>query len=172
MKNKRNTTPGSYIKGLILALILIVCFSVPAKSQQKGFGLGIMFGEPTGISFKGWLSERSAIDGGLGWSFAHNGSVHIHADYLYHFYNVFNTPRLPLYLGVGGRIKLQNTNDNGNNNNDNSDDLRIGIRVPFGISYQFAEVPIDIFLEIAPILDLNPETDGSVNGAIGARFYF
>jgi hypothetical protein len=171
MKNKRNTTDlGRYVRGLILTVILIVCFSVSAKSQQKGFGLGIMFGEPTGISFKGWLSERSAIDGGLGWSFAHNGSVHIHADYLYHFYDVFNTPRLPLYLGVGGRIKLQNTNNNGHN--DNSNDVRIGIRVPFGISYQFAEVPVDIFLEIAPILDLNPETDGSVNGAIGARFYF
>jgi hypothetical protein len=170
MKNKRNTTAlGRYIRGLILTVILIVCFSVSAKSQQKGFGLGIMFGEPTGISFKGWLSERSAIDGGLGWSFAHNGSVHIHADYLYHFYDVFNTPRLPLYLGVGGRIKLQNTNDNNNNNNE---DVRIGIRVPFGISYQFDEVPIDLFLEIAPILDLNPKTEGSVNGALGARFYF
>ena len=171
MKNKRNTTSaGKYIRGLILTVILMVCFSGLANSQQKGFGLGIMFGEPTGISFKGWLSERSAIDGGLGWSFAHNGSVHIHADYLYHFYNVFNTPRLPLYLGVGGRIKLQNTNDNGNS--DNNNDVRIGIRVPFGISYQFEEVPIDLFLEIAPILDLNPETEGSVNGALGARFYF
>jgi len=172
MENKRVVIrKRNYMKKLVLVVALIICFAGFAKSQQKGFGLGIMFGEPTGISFKGWLSERSAIDGGLGWSFAHEGSVHIHADYLYHFYDVFNTPRLPLYLGVGGRIKLQNTNDNGNNNNDNND-VRIGIRVPFGISYQFAEVPIDLFLEIAPILDLNPKTEGSINGAIGARFYF
>jgi hypothetical protein len=93
------------MKKLIMIVVLIVCFTGLAKSQKSGFGLGIMFGEPTGISFKGWLSERSAIDGGLGWSYANEGSVQIHADYLYHFYNVFETPNIHLYLGVGGRIK-------------------------------------------------------------------
>ena len=149
---------------LILLVVFIFCFSGVAKSQKSGFGLGIMFGEPTGISFKGWLSERSAIDGGLGWSYVNEGSVHIHVDYLYHFYNVFETPNIPLYLGVGGRIKLKN--------NEHNSDLRLGVRIPFGIAYQFSEVPVDVFLEIAPVLDLNPSTSGSINGAIGVRYYF
>ena len=152
------------MKKFILIVILIFCFTGLAKSQKSGFGLGIMFGEPTGVSFKGWFSERSAIDGGLGWSYANEGSVHIHVDYLYHFYNVFETPNIPLYIGVGGRIKLKN--------NEHNSDMRLGVRVPFGIAYQFSEVPVDVFLEIAPVLDLNPSTSGSINGAIGVRYYF
>jgi hypothetical protein len=164
MKNTRTKSRGNIVKKLILAVIFIFCFSGLAKSQKSGFGLGVMFGEPSGFSFKGWLSERSAIDGGLGWSFVHEGSVQIHADYLYHFYNVFETPNLPLYLGVGGRIKMKNTERN--------TDTRLGVRIPFGMSYQFTEAPVDIFLEIVPILDLNPSTSGSINGAIGVRYYF
>jgi hypothetical protein len=164
MENNRNRIRGSIIKKLILVVVFIFCFTGLAKSQKSGFGLGIMFGEPTGVSFKGWISERSAIDGGLGWSFVNEGSVQIHADYLYHFYNVFETPNLPLYMGVGGRIKLKNTEHN--------TDMRLGVRVPFGMSYQFTEAPVDIFLEIVPILDLNPKTSGSVNAALGFRYYF
>jgi hypothetical protein len=67
-------------------------------------------------------------------------------------------------MGVGGRIKLKNTEHN--------TDMRLGVRVPFGMSYQFTEAPVDIFLEIVPILDLNPKTSGSVNAALGFRYYF
>ena len=123
-----------------------------------------MFGEPTGVSFKGWISGCSAIDGGLAWSFVDEGSVHLQFDYLYHFYDVFQTPRLSVYLGIGGRIKMNNTEHNS--------DTRVGVRIPFGISYQFAEAPVDIFLEIVPIFDLNPSTRGSVNGGTGVRYYF
>jgi len=126
--------------------------------------MGVMFGEPTGVSFKGWLSESAAIDGGVGWSFVNNGSIHVHADYLFHFYNVLGSPNVPLYIGVGGRIKLKN--------NEHHDESKIGVRVPFGISFQFEDAPVDIFLEIAPVLDLTPETKGSVNGALGLRYYF
>lgn len=152
------------MKKLILVVVFVFCITGLAKSQKSGFGLGIMFGEPTGVSFKGWISERSAIDGGLGWSFVNEGSVQMHADYLFHFYNVFETPNLPLYLGVGGRIKLKNT--------ERDNDMRLGVRVPFGMSYQFTEAPVDIFLEIVPILDLNPTTSGSINAALGFRYYF
>lgn len=154
---------GNYMKKLVLMAAIIVCFSGLVSAQKSGVGIGVMFGEPTGLSFKGWISERSAIDGGLGWSFVNDGSIHLHVDYLYHFYNVFDTPNIPLYLGVGGRIKMQNKERN--------NDTRIGIRIPFGISFQFTDAPVDIFLEIAPILDLSPKSEGSVNGALGVRLY-
>ncbi|MBN1633319.1 MAG: DUF3996 domain-containing protein [Ignavibacteria bacterium] len=165
MKNYGIRIRWNVMKMLVFAMFLVICFTGTAQSQQSGVGMGIMFGEPTGLSMKGWISERSAIDGGLGWSFLNEGSVHIHGDYLYHFYNVFNEPRLPLYLGVGGRIKLKNEKHG-------ETDARIGIRVPFGISYQFSEVPVDVFLEIVPILDLSPTSKGSVNAALGVRYYF
>ena len=152
------------MKKILCVFTFIFCFYGLAISQQSGFGLGIMLGEPTGLSAKGWISQRSAVDAGLAWSFVDEGSIHIHADYLYHFYNVFETPGLHLYLGVGGRIKMSNSEHN--------TDTRLGVRVPFGITYQFEETPVDVFFEIVPVLDLNPSTRGSINGAIGVRYYF
>jgi hypothetical protein len=32
--------------------------------------------------------------------------------------------------------------------------------------------PIDVFIEVAPLLDIIPETDFSFNGGLGVRFFF
>jgi hypothetical protein len=152
------------IRNSLLLFIFIFCIS--AHSQDKGFGLGIIIGEPTGISLKAWMSKTSAVDAGLAWSFVNEGSAHIHVDYLHHIYDVIKieSGKLPLYVGIGGRIKIKN--NKGNNDN------RVGIRIPLGIDYMFASAPVDIFLEIAPILDLTPETKISVNGGLGFRYFF
>lgn len=34
------------------------------------------------------------------------------------------------------------------------------VNIPFVLSYQFADVPVEMVLEIAPLLDLNPEIEG------------
>jgi hypothetical protein len=44
--------------------------------------------------------------------------------------------------------------------------------VPLGISYQFERTDIELFLEIAPMLDLAPKTQGSIAGGIGFRYFF
>src|SRR3954468_426759 len=53
----------SYCGG-ILALCLLAAAS--AQAQKGGFGVGGMLGEPLGASFKAWLSDSTAIDGGVG----------------------------------------------------------------------------------------------------------
>jgi hypothetical protein len=150
-----------YLKLLIFASMLF--FSTHYSfGQDRGFGLGIMIGEPTGLNGKGWLTNRTAIDAGLAWSFVHKTSLHIHVDYLMHSFNVFpQAERLPLYYGIGGRIR---TNEDHN--------TQLGLRMVGGIEYMFATAPIDIFFEIAPILDLTPKTELNMNAGIGARFYF
>jgi hypothetical protein len=147
-----------------LLLLLLICLGT--YSQDKGFGVGIIIGEPTGLSLKGWLSKTAAVDAGLAWSFVNDGSLHVHADYLHHIYDVFrvSSGKLPLYVGVGGRLKIKNNKGN--------DDNRFGIRVPLGIVYMLESAPVDVFLEIAPILDLTPKTDVSVNGGLGFRYFF
>ena len=152
------------MKKIIFVILFLILSAGIAKSQQSGFGLGVMFGEPSGISFKYWLSERNAVDGGLAWSFIDNGSMHIHADYLYHFKDAFPAPNLDIYLGIGGRIKFSGTG--------NSSDNRLGVRIPVGLVYEFSDAPFDIFLEIAPILDLTPTTEGSANADLGIRYFF
>ena len=144
-----------YVAGLFLV------FTLGAHAQGKGFGLGVIFGEPTGVSAKGWTSPRNAFDAGLAWSFRGDGYVHAHMDYLWHFGDVTTTDERVLpYVGIGGRV-------GGRNNS-----AIAGVRVPFGITWIPTNSRVDVFLEIAPILDLTPETDISANGGIGVRFYF
>ncbi|MBS1492260.1 MAG: DUF3996 domain-containing protein [Bacteroidetes bacterium] len=157
------------MKKLFFLAIFIVTISANLSKAQSnsGFGLGIIVGEPTGVSFKGWLDSKSAVDGALAWSFLNNGSFHVHVDYLRHV-NIESTPsgEFNFHYGIGGRLKAK-TNDNGNSN-----DARFGARIPLGLDYNFSSEPIELFLEVAPVLDFSPKTDASFNGALGVRFYF
>jgi len=148
--------------GIACAVFLLLAGGPRLLGQDRGFGLGIIIGEPTGISFKDWVSEKNAVDGGLAWSFTRNGTFHVHADYLWHVFHVFATEeRIPVYFGIGGRIKT------GHN-----DDAQLGVRVPVGIGYLVKDAPVDLFFEIAPIVDLAPKTDLEANAGVGVRFWF
>jgi len=46
------------------------------------------------------------------------------------------------------------------------------VRIPIGVSYYFANDPLELFFEIVPILDLAPATEFSGNGGFGIRYYF
>jgi hypothetical protein len=147
---------------LALVVFVMVALHTNARSQDSGFGAGIIIGEPTGFSLKGWLDAKSAIDAGLAWSFVRGSSFHIHADYLFHSFNVFNTTeKIPLYFGVGGRIKTSKDSDS-----------RVGVRGVIGVGYFFKDAPVDLFLEVAPVIDLTPATELQINAGFGARYWF
>ena len=148
--------------GVISILILLALCASSTFAQRSGTGLGVIVGEPTGISLKHWLSSTTAFDAAVAWSFARESSFHIHADYLIHSFDEFDTKEsVPLYYGIGGRLK---TSEHG--------DTRLGVRGVIGIAYLFREAPIDLFFEVAPILDVAPTTELSFNGGFGARYYF
>jgi hypothetical protein len=48
----------------------------------------------------------------------------------------------------------------------------IGPRAPVGLSYNFRKVPIEVFGEIALVLDLIPATGADLDLALGGRYYF
>jgi hypothetical protein len=150
----------------IFLVVLFLSFFLKLNAQESGLGIGIMVGEPSGLSAKKWLNSNNAIDAGLGWSFSENGSAHLHADYLYHNYDLIKVSdaKIPLYFGIGGRFKFKNDEKSVGNS--------IGIRVPVGLSYMVSSAPFDIFAEIVPILDLSPDTRFSFNSALGVRYYF
>lgn len=142
-------------------LALCVLLAVPAHAQRNGWGAGLMLGEPLGGTFKAWLSDKTAIDAGIGYASYDEGGVQIHADYLWHTFELFNagSGRLPLYYGVGARLKF-------------ADDTHVGIRGPIGVSYMLDNAPVDIFAEVAPILDFTPNWRVEWNAVIGARYWF
>ena len=168
LKNKKDKTIK--MKKITITFFYVLLFSCMAnitQAQTKGFGLGIIIGEPTGVSGKGFLSHNTAIDGAVAWSFVDEGSFHIHGDFLLHDYDLISVDdgRLPVYYGIGGRIKFKNK-DKG------TTDDKVGIRVPVGLAYEFPGNKVDIFLEVVPVLDLSPKSQVTVNASLGARYYF
>ncbi len=150
--------------GKILITGIILFFTLTnIKAQHGGFGLGIMAGEPTGLSFKYWIAPASAIDAGMAWSFSNHPSFHLHADYLWHKFDLIPVGKgeLPLFFGAGNRLKIHQDEDNS----------EFGIRFPVGLAYIFADGQFDTFMEIVPVMDLFPATEFDLNAAIGIRIY-
>ena len=146
----------------VLSVVLLIFGNVQiASADKRDFGLGVILGEPTGISLKKWLGGTTAIDVAAAWSFVNEGSLYFHIDYLVHNFNLFKTKKgkLPLYYGIGGRIIAE-------------DKSRVGVRIPIGLSYIFDNVPLDVFAEIGLVLDLVPKTEVGFTAFIGIRYFF
>lgn len=142
--------------------LLLFVIAASSLSQNKGFGIGITIGEPTGISAKNWLSGKTAVDGAVAWSFVRESSFHIHGDFLFHSFDAIETKEpFYFYYGVGGRIKASK-----------KDPSRVGVRGVAGVGYMLQSAPVDFFLEVAPIFDLTPATEISINAGIGGRYFF
>ena len=151
----------------ILAGLISTC----AFAQDK-LGIGLILGEPTGLSVKYWLDEEHAVDGAAAWSFWDGDGFQLQGDFLWHNFDLLDDPggvdgKLPVYYGVGARLKFRD--DEGRRDNDG--DTVFGIRVPLGLSYLFDDKPFDLLAEIAPILDLAPDVELNVSLAVGMHFY-
>jgi hypothetical protein len=135
----------------------------PIDDPTGRFGVGLILGEPSGVSLKYFWNETMAIDGAVGWSFHRETDLYLHSDVLWHNFELFPVAKgqLPLYLGVGGRVKIREHEED-----------RLGVRVPIGVSYIFEDLPLDIFAEVAPVLDFTPSTRGGFTLGIGARWWF
>lgn len=145
---------------LIIFIILFSNFqNLPA--QQTKFGIGIILGEPTGITSKYWINSNSAFVGGLSWSFKDNDALYMHLDYVNHDYTLIgvNRGKLAVYYGIGGKILF-------------AKETNIGVRIPVGLNYIFQGTPIDLFLELVPSLNLIPSTTFDIGGGVGVRYYF
>ena len=144
---------------LLLLLLTMQVPSVFAQTVRPSLGLGIMTGEPTGISVKKYLSTRGAFDVGAAWSLAdRNEALHVHSNLLFQD-NITKNPNLYFYHGVGARVLF-------------ASDAKVGIRAPLGFTYLFPNIPFDLFMEIAPILDVTPSVAFAGNGGFGLRYYF
>jgi hypothetical protein len=157
----------------IITLSLFV-FVQGSAAQERGFGLGVILGEPTGFSAKLWTSPVNAFDFGLGYSIGgdrigkSNGNydggsrVHFHADYLWHSFEAIRSDvRLPIYYGVGGRF-----NSGAGYTNSHA------IRGVFGVAWLPSQAPFDLFVELVPSLQITSPAGFGMEAGVGARYYF
>ncbi|MCG8422730.1 MAG: hypothetical protein MJE77_32855 [Proteobacteria bacterium] len=142
-------------------------------AEKGAFGLGLILGEPTGISAKLYLDDSTAVDGAAGVAII-GGGLHVHGDYLWHPWVLEERDMfvLPAYVGVGGRL-FQRDRSGGDS------DFHIGARAVGGMLFDFKELPLDVFVEIAGVVDYVfsdiAEDEGiglALNLGVGARYYF
>ncbi len=148
---------------LILSIFLVLSANIVFAGPTTT-GIGFISGEPTGISMKFPLDENTAVDAAVAWSFVDDSSLHLHADWLVHNWSYLKDAfevkkgELPLYYGIGGRVLFD-------------DDTKLGARFVLGMSYVFEDAPFDLFLEVAPVMNVIPKTEAAFNSAIGVRFW-
>lgn len=135
-----------------------------ADDYAGKFGVGILLGEPTGLSAKYWLNDTVAIDGAAGWSYYDNSQFYLHSDLLFHNFDLIpvSKGKMGVYLGGGAFVRFR----------DEHHDNEAGVRVPVGLDYLFENAPVDIFVEFAPGMDLTPSTRADFSGGIGIRYWF
>jgi hypothetical protein len=174
--------PFFYLSVLVTFMTVVLLTSCDARASAaaslhpKGhFAAGIVIGEPTGLTGKYMLESDRALDFGLAWSF--QNFFLFWMDHVWEWPALFGQSsdfvrRLTPYLGVGGVMLISTRTGNTVFGSAAGSSVGVGVRIPFGLEYIFAKVPIGIYLEVAPGIGIIPGTYGFLFGGIGARYYF
>jgi hypothetical protein len=129
------------------------------------------------------LSQSGALDFGVGYiydDYYYGDGFHIYANYLWHPISLVSAQafELPLYIGGGLRFWEFDYCYLGTCGYSGS---AIGIRVPVGIAFDFNHVPLDIFMQLVPVVDILTGTyydqfrdrgHFGVDVSVGIRYWF
>ena len=162
------------IKYLLIPFIILLATNSFAIERKK-FGLGVISGDPVGITGKYMMKNSRAIAAGLAWKSDGNKENKIYGDYLFYEYDFIKVKRgkLPLYYGGGVRyITYPEAEDEKKKKGDKKNLDELGIRFPVGIEYFLQSPSLGVFLEVVPVLNLTPSTELEWGTAIGIRFFF
>jgi len=136
-----------------------------AYVQRGPFGLGLYFGEPTGITARYFFDDTSSVTGTLAFSIGSN-SINFQGDYNYHFRKLLMIEKEELIpsIGIGAYFGVAGGD---------TDTIWAGIRVPLGLSYQIRVFPLEISLEAVPSYDfVQANKHFGVGGGLGLRYFF
>jgi hypothetical protein len=141
------------------------------RPSEKGtLGLGIIIGEPTGITAKLYLQDDQAVQVAIGGSFIAD-AWQLSGEYVFHPWILQDrdTFVLPVYIGPGLRAMRYNEGRA-------SDDAHyaLGLRAVIGLLFDFKNVPLDVFVEVGGVLEYDFSDGAGIGGNIGAgiRYYF
>lgn len=159
----------TFMKSLLVTTLLfsaLLIMTPDTQAQDRGFGIGAIIGSPDGISMKSWVSEQGAVAVATSFSISeNNSSLYAHVDYLHHkHYDELNWDigYLNYYYGGGARLIWQEAGIN---------NTYLALRGPAGLNFNFTEIPVDFFMELAPTLSIDPDIAFGFNGGIGFRYF-
>ena len=133
------------------------------SDNPEGIGVGVGVGEPMGLAVAYRPHRKHTLASLTGWSLS-DKSLHLHVDYLVTVNSITleeSPVTMDVYTGVGPTLNLGR----------DADLPGLGARVPIGISVAF-EKPVDIFVELAPVIGVVPDLALHVSGTMGVRGWF
>ena len=149
------------IKRILLIGVFILLSVQIGFAQGRGLGLGLMIGEPTGISVKGWVTNSGAIDLGIGYpSLSNTQGTVLSADYLWHSHIFRSREYFPLFYGIGGIFGVSSGTD------------IMGARGVLGIAWWPHHSSLDIFFQLQPTLYFKPISQFEFDFGFGVRVFF
>ena len=148
-------------KAVLCSAILgaVLCGCTP---QEHLFGAGFVLGDPNGLSMKAWLTPATSVNCALGWP---EDGFDANIDYVFHNFDLLRVDRGRMAMYFGGGLKMQFLD------NPARDD-RFGIRMIVGLAYQFERARVETFMEVAPAIQVSPDTGFGVDAGLGARYFF
>lgn|GEM_PF-6513538 len=98
-----------------------------------------------------------------------DGGAYVHFLWKFYLADVARTGTLtvPIYTAIGPWVA-----DGDGRDDDGEDDIDLGARMPFGIALDFNRVPLQVFFEIALLLEVVDDADLDIDGAVGFRWFF
>src|SRR5215470_6834458 len=147
---------------LPFALTAVLAIAAPARADtddtgrgaDKGtLGVGIILGEPTGITAKLYLQDDRAVQAAVGSAFI-GGGLQLHGDYVFHPYILQSRDSfvLPVYVGPGVRL-IDYTSGRNDASGASTSAFALGARGVAGLLFDFKAVPLDAFVEAAAVLE-------------------
>jgi len=158
--------------GLLLGGLSTQAYGGSDIGTENACGLGAVLGQPTGLSGKCYIKgRRFGWDALVAYEFYPNniGALYVHSTAQWHPTELIEEDwgNISWYFGVGPYVGLVSSGITSNSS------LFAGVRAPVGINIDFAEYPVQAFVELAVSVNLFPSTARvAPGGGIGARYYF
>lgn len=149
---------------LLSALFAVLMMTSAAHAED--LGVGVILGDPSGLSGKMKLDGNHSIDGALAYSSGKHSGTQFHADYLWDRARSWGTTQGPLdmYYGLGGRLISYS--------DENKSKISIGPRGSLGLSFNINNPNLELFGEIAMVLEVTPSMSADLDAGVGARIRF
>lgn len=155
---------------LTLLLVLVGLANAQAGPFRQAlpgpFGAGVILGPTTGVSLAWRPNAWNAVQSAIGWDMG-GGRLDVSADYLQSLRLIEPSggTMMPVYVGLGAGVASAAPGLFGEN-------AGVSARVPVGASLFFERVPIELFAQVVPRLQVIPATRFGIDAGIGGRFYF
>lgn len=143
------------MKKVFLAAVLLLAGLLAAPQQGQAFGIGGIFGDPSGLS----LSFQPIVIG-VNLNFISGSYLQFHLDYW--LLNRGLASSVKWYLGIGGRLQLFALGYGSG--------VGLGLRVPIGIQI-FPLKRLELFAEYVPGIAIIPGVGYDHDWGVGFRFH-